>query len=307
MSKLFDLYDSTTRQLLDALLPVREVKIRHKPLSPWFDAECRTFRRGVRKCERKFRRTKNPDDRRETVRMTRDMHKFFRDKERNYWESQISRNARSSRKLWKTFNDILGRTKTSNSQLNTDLPFTANQFVDYLLSKVRRVRDATAGSQPPEFTTTDACLQDFEEVTLDVLRRVILSMPMKSCELDPIPTFIVHDYIDYFLPFLMLLCNRSLKEGCLPASQKLAIVKPRLKQTGLDESEMSNYRPISNLSFLSKVLEKVVTVQLLPYFEANDLLPKYQSGFRASHSTEMLLMHLLSNIYRAIDGPKSLF
>ena len=81
----------------------------------------------------------------------------------------------------------------------------------------------------------------------------------------------------------------------------MAIVKPRLKHEGLDQSEMSNYRPISNLSFLSKVLEQIVTFQLLPYLEANDLLPKYQSGFRALHSTETLLMHLLSDLYGAID------
>src|SRR6218665_2798618 len=62
------------------------------------------------------------------------------------------------------------------------------------------------------------------------------------------------------------------------------------------------YRPISNVSFLSKIIEKIVSEQITSYLSTKDLLPKYQSGFRRGHSTETLLLRLLSDCYGAIDG-----
>src|SRR6218665_3079435 len=58
---------------------------------------------------------------------------------------------------------------------------------------------------------------------------------------------------------------------------------------------------LSNLSFISKTLERLVSLQLLPYLENSGLLPTYQSGFRANHSAETALLSLLSDIYSAID------
>ena len=64
---------------------------------------------------------------------------------------------------------------------------------------------------------------------------------------------------------------------------------------------MKNYRPISNLSFMSKVVERIVVRQLSEYFTANSLLPKFQSGFRRHHSTESALLRVLSEIFSATD------
>src|SRR6218665_2685749 len=65
--------------------------------------------------------------------------------------------------------------------------------------------------------------------------------------------------------------------------------------------QLQNHRPISNLSFLSKALERLVSLQLLPYIEQSGLLPPSQPGFRAHHSTETVLLSLLSDIYSALD------
>ena len=71
------------------------------------------------------------------------------------------------------------------------------------------------------------------------------------CSLDPIPTFILRDCIDAVLPFLIGMVNASLREGYLPASQKKAVVTPLLKKPSLDAQDIKNYRPVSNLSFVS--------------------------------------------------------
>src|SRR6218665_421406 len=103
---------------------------------------------------------------------------------------------------------------------------------------------------------------------------------MKSCELDPLPPFIVIDILDDIFPFFLYLSSRSLSEGCTSALQKRALVSPALKTSNLDPNLCQNYRPISNLSFLFKAPEQFVSLQLLPYLEQSEFLPSHQSGYR---------------------------
>ena len=100
---------------------------------------------------------------------------------------------------------------------------------------------------------------------------------------------------------MVYLFNRSLAEGCVPPSQKRALVFPSLKKPNLDTNLCQNFRPISNLSFLSKTLERLVSFQFFPYLEQAGLLPSNQSGFRAYHSTETALLSLLTEIFSAVD------
>ena len=78
-------------------------------------------------------------------------------------------------------------------------------------------------------------------------------------------------------PYVTLLVNKSLSEGVMPSCMKQAIVTPILKKRNADHTDLSNYRPVSNLSFLSKLIEKVVLHQLTEYLECNALLPVCQS------------------------------
>src|SRR6218665_89884 len=109
------------------------------------------------------------------------------------------------------------------------------------------------------------------------------------------------DVLVEIVPFLLYIFNRSLSKGFLPSSQKCSIIFPSLKQSSLDPSLCQNYRPIANLSFLSMTLERLVSLQRLPYLEKPGLFPSMQSGFRAHHSTETALLSLLSDIYTAMD------
>ena len=74
-----------------------------------------------------------------------------------------------------------------------------------------------------------------------------------------------------------------------------------MKKSGLDPTDASSYRPISNLSVLSKLLERIVVRQLMTYLTDADLLPPLQSGFRPGHSTESAVLCVLSDILFAVD------
>jgi len=78
-------------------------------------------------------------------------------------------------------------------------------------------------------------------------------------------------------------------------------VTPVLKKTGIDSADMSNFRPVSNVSFMSKIVERAVAIQLTEYLSASDLLPCLQSAYRKRHSTETALLRVWSDILEAAD------
>ena len=166
-----------------------------------------------------------------------------------------------------------------------------------ITQKIDNLRATTADAPPPHYSHTDNSFGGFRPILEMELRQIIGSSNKKSCKLDPLPPFVMVNILDDLAPFLVYVFNRSLTEGYLPASQKRAIVFPTLKKQNLDQNACQNYLPISNLSFLSKTLERLVSLQLLPYFEQAGLLPAAQSGFRGHHSTETALLSLLSDIY----------
>ena len=92
-------------------------------------------------------------------------------------------------------------------------------------------------------------------------------------------------------------------ELLVPAAFKSSYVCPRIKKLGLDTSDVSNYRPVSNLKVISKLLEGLVTSQLTAYLADNKLLPDHQSVYRAFCLTETAIARVsLSGVLTALDS-----
>ena len=91
----------------------------------------------------------------------------------------------------------------------------------------------------------------------------------------------------------------------MPTELKRAVICPLLKKPRLDYQEFKNFRPISNLTFLSKVIEKVVALQLVDCIDNNGLCEVFQSAYRAHHSTETALLRVYNDIAMSIDNQKS--
>lgn len=124
-------------------------------------------------------------------------------------------------------------------------------------------------------------------------------MNSKSCFLDPVPTWLVKLLIPEFAPIFSRFANLSLTSGIFPDSEKRAVVLPLLKKKNLDRNILTNYRPISSLSFLSKFVERVVARRITDFLSMNDLLCPFQSAYRIGHSTETVFTHLLDEIARS--------
>ena len=90
------------------------------------------------------------------------------------------------------------------------------------------------------------------------------------------------------VPTITDIVNLSLSTGVFPKHFKLSSVIPLLKKYNLDKEELSNYRPIFHLSFLSKLTERVVKQRLTHHLSSNHLLNSFQSAYTTHHSTESL-------------------
>ena len=99
--------------------------------------------------------------------------------------------------------------------------------------------------------------------------------------------------------------NASLMSGCFPSALKHAVVHPLIKKSNLDLNVLSNFRPISKLPFVSKVLEKVPYVQLQTYIDLNEIGEKFQSGFKLRHITEWALLKVFNYLFLTVDAGKS--
>src|SRR6218665_899467 len=117
------------------------------PLMPWFNGECRSLHREARRLERLYRRARAPADRVALVKYVLAMHRTYRDREREHWEARIAAHSEQPKRLWTTFNALLGRERAGRSANPTF--FTAENYLASFQAKVQTIRDDTASSPPP--------------------------------------------------------------------------------------------------------------------------------------------------------------
>ncbi|KAK3506182.1 hypothetical protein QTP70_003066 [Hemibagrus guttatus] len=128
---------------------------------------------------------------------------------------------------------------------------------------------------------------------------IIWSCNPTTCPLEPIPSAILQTILPDLLPFITTVINGSLTSGHVPTIFKKARVIPILKKPALDPSDISNYRPVSLLSFPSKILKHVVCNQLSDYLMQNNLHDPNQSGFKAAHSKKTALLAVTEKLHAA--------
>ena len=167
---------------------------------------------------------------------------------------------RNIKKLYQVIYDMTGKHSISplpDSDSNKEL---ANNFADFFINMIKVIRDQL--NEYPKFEPSVnskpilIMINKFEPMLAKDITLIIKSMVSKSCELDVIPTTLCKDILPHIIDTLVKMINFSLEQEVFAEKWKVAMVIPLLKKLGI-ELILNNYRPVSNLSFLSKVLEKM--------------------------------------------------
>ena len=110
------------------------------------------------------------------------------------------------------------------------------------------------------------------------------------CSLDPINVSKLGEAYESAAPAVGAIINSSFDEGHFVASEKHGLIQPYLK-IGLDVNDLSNYRPVTNLTHLSKIIERAMLDQLVPFLEEVGVVPRCQSAYRKLHSRDCIMQN----------------
>jgi len=185
----------------------------------------------------------------------------------------------------------------------TSEKLSADQFAKYFRDKIDDIQSSTASADPLVLVTRQVSpLSSFRPATVSEAVKLLKDMPAKSCELDPVPTWLLKQIAPYIAPTICQLCNLSMECSVFPAQLKQARVLLLLKKSSLDPDVATSYRPISNLSYLSKLIERVVVTRFAEHSSTNKLLPVQQSAYRPYHSTETAIVSVYNDLVRTVDN-----
>ena len=122
---------------------------------------------------------------------------------------------------------------------------------------------------------------------------------------DVIPTRLCKTVLTNSQDYFIALINLTLQTGCFPNQFKQGVVRPLIKKSNLDPELLSSYRPVKNLRFMTKVVERFVFEQIICIWTLINLRSKYQSAFRCSHSMETALLKVFNEILCYLDESRS--
>ena len=242
--------------LLDIHAPVKTKQL-IKPVPSWITDEYRTAKCIRRQYERAWRRDKSSVNRSRVQQQINRCNHILNRNKGHFYHNLVSENCGDGKKLWQALNRMLSQSNTTVLPSFVDEKSLANRFGLSFIDKIKEIRDTFKHTrskslhpdkEPPTFSS-------FQVVTDSEILKFIKEAPSKTYSLDPCPTHIVKQCIDILLPSLTKLVNFSLKNGIFRNPFKRAIVRPLLKKSTLSKVDLKSYRPVSGLSFLSKLVE----------------------------------------------------
>ena len=308
--------NQTMTILMDKHCPVIIRKVKNNAReSTWFDEELRVLKREKRSSERDWCRDRKPEDKKKYNVARLKMDKMMKVKRVAYHSDSLKSCKEDSKKLWKKINNLLGKPNEKLPEYD-NAKVMADTFKDFFTKKVTDIRqgiedDLEKTRQPT--STQEACepsyngkkFERFQALSKEELYATMKKMSKKFCSLDPIPVWLLLECFDDIKSVLMFIVNGSLTSGIFPDSCKMAVVRPTIKNHNGDINDTKEYRPVSNLYFISKLIEKIVADQTNSHLEEQALHCPAQSGYRPHHSCETLMTKMFDDIISEIEEKKT--
>ena len=286
-------YNLVLAELLDKHAPQKTRIITIRPQAPWHNGNIITAKKVSRRAERRWRRTRLVSDRCQFQAKRQVLHNLITKSKSDYYCEKIAC-CQDQKGLFRVIEELLPRAKPKlpSHENKTEL---AQNFNSFFSEKIRTVREALDRTNTGDLSIlpSDAdihAMESFQTASEEEVAKVIRSAPSKSCPADPIPTWLLKRHLPILVPTITKIVNMSLDQGDFPASMKKAQVVPLLKKPSLDIEQLKNDRPVSNLTFLSKIIEKIVAVRINNHLSTHQLHEPFQSAYRECHGTETALL-----------------
>ena len=304
-------------------LPIKRIrfnKYKHKK-TPWITTGILTSMRFRDNLYRKWKAHAPNSTAYETYRTnfntySKIINKLIKDAKFKYYNHEFDKYKSDIKKTWRTINSILNRNRkvnnfpayimTSNGKIS-DKQQIANKLNDYfsnigqsLASKIPKSNKHFSNFLKTRVLTSFS----FNLVMSDDVIKVVNSCkPKTSKGVDGISMKLFKSILLTIVNPITTLINQSLTTGVFPTKLKIAKIMPLMKKP--NNYHIDNFRPISLLPCISKVIEKCVFNQLYSYFESNKLLYKSQYGYRKAHSTETACLELVDKLSQDLDRKKN--
>lgn len=205
--------------LLDQHCPTVTVRRRaNKKTTPWFDVDCRAARRRTRAAERRFKRMSSGTDHHAWSIELSKMKELYEKKNSTFWRSDIATSQGNTQRLWRTLHSALGESAYDDSCVHT-----ADDFAAFFKDKIDTVRVSTTSIPLYDVPSRSMpTLESWTPVTTDEIEKLIGSSPCKTCQLDPVPTWLIKNMKTFLSPFIIH-CSAShwLSVVFHPTSRKL--------------------------------------------------------------------------------------
>lgn len=304
-------YTSTMKELADKHAPVKIKTITVRPQAEWFTTELEEEKRKKRKLERCYKVTLSSKEAEAFDQHCAYYSNLLQETRQKFYTAKIEANVGNHKALYNVLNKLLHRDKEQQLPSHKCLYELTNRFADFFTEKIQMIHCkinsmiTATSSFFEEEQKYQSEMSEYAMVSEFEMEKIIRKSSTKSCSLDPIPTWLLKECINPLLPIITKIVNLSLSEGVMPVDFKEANLLPLLKGPSMDVEILKHFRPVSNLVYVSKLVEKVVDSQITTHMTFNNLHDPLQSSYKKYHSTETAMVRLHSDILTALDENKA--
>jgi hypothetical protein len=311
LDSYFELFTSTLSSILDKHAPQKLVSSYPREPKPYITPEILSAKSLRSKLETIYRRTRLESDKTKFKTQAHHVAKLITSSRRTFFRSLINKHKNQPRHLWSTLNTLLNRKSPPSLPTTESYPVLAMSFLTFFNDKISKLCSAFPLSNVTNSFTNifppspPPIFDHFSPATPDEISSAILASSDATCSLDTIPTFLLKACLPSLLIPITNLVNLSLAENKFPLPFKHAIVTPLLKKFNLQSEELCNYRPISNLNFISKIIERIIQKRLCIHLNSFNSITPFQSAYRRFHSTETALLKIQNDLLLSANEQKT--